>query len=157
MSKPTPLSRTKDGLAVAFAARADLDARDGARRAELERVGEQVHPHHAQQRRIDVERRQRRDLPLDGAAARDRLELLAHVGDQRIEIRTSDLRRRLPGTREGEQVVDQLAHAQRGGGHAVRVVRRALIETLAAVLQQQRGVAAQVRAAARADRARRCT
>ena len=137
MSKPAPLSRTKNSAHPASFFAAELNASVAVLGAELRGVAEQVLQHQSQQRRVAIGLKPGRDDELDRPRGLSDAHVVAQiVGQFACDLRQVDTLARQLAARHARQIkqrVDHRVHALAGGNDAAQVVAAQIVERLTAV------------------------
>ncbi|MCY1539680.1 hypothetical protein D9M68_752790 [compost metagenome] len=116
---------------------ADLDAGLRAFAGVLQRVRDQVEQHDTQHGQIARDHRQIGDAPVDVPARGLWRELPDHLGHQGVQVHRGLAHGLAPHAREGQQIVDQRAHAAGRIGDGGHVAQALVIECrLHALLEQ---------------------
>ena len=145
MSNPTPLSRTNTvGVAVAGVDAADLDRGLRARARELDGVGHQVHEREAQHGAVGVNLGKGTDGPGDVAPLGLRAHLFQDLLDERVQAHRRRARLGPADSREGQQIVDESAHALGRFQDQRHVPPALVVEPPGGALLEQLGIAGHV-------------
>ncbi|EWS65270.1 hypothetical protein Y695_01484 [Hydrogenophaga sp. T4] len=123
---------------------ADGDLRSLALLGEFQGVRDQIDQHHAQHGPITGDHRQFGDVPVDVPALGLRRHLLNDFSHQVTQVHGGLAHFLAPHPREGQQVVDQHAHAAGRSGNRFDVPQVVLIEHRRSALLEQRQIAVDV-------------
>ena len=114
----------------------ELDPRVGFLAAELGGVAEQVVEHHPHQLRVGIGLQLGMDHEFHLTLGVRLLQFARRLLRQLAQIDLAPFHLGTRGARQRQQVVDQQAHALRGGAHALQIVLAAAIELRRMAAQQ---------------------